>query len=124
MSGNRFLVDTNIVLYLLGGNKEVAEILDNTTIYISFITELELLVFKEITKSEKVGIKKVLENFIVVDINNEIKENTISIRSDSNLKLPDSIIAATAMFLNLTLFTADKEFKKVSNLSLLLYENS
>lgn len=58
MSGNRFLVDTNIALYLLGGNKEVAEILDNTTIYISFITELELLVFKEITNLKRLESKK------------------------------------------------------------------
>lgn len=124
MSGNRFLVDTNIILYLLEGKEEVAEILDGTNIYISFITELELLGFKGITKSEKEVIKNVLENFIVVDINNEIKENTILIRSELNLKLPDSIIAATAMFLNLTLFSADKEFRKVNNLSLLLFENS
>jgi predicted nucleic acid-binding protein len=43
MRGNSFLLDTNIILYLLDGKSELAEILDGTTVYISFISELELL---------------------------------------------------------------------------------
>lgn len=43
MSGNNFLLDTNIVLYLLSGNTTVAEIIDGTQLYISFVTQLELL---------------------------------------------------------------------------------
>lgn len=124
MSGNKLLVDTNIILYLLSGNEPVLEILDGTDVYISFITELELLGFKGLTASEKKKISLILNDLIIVDINSEIKQKTISIRSESNLKLPDCNIAATSCFLNLTLFTADREFKNVNNLSLLLYENS
>lgn len=43
MSGNKFLIDTNIALYLLSGNKTIANILDGADLYLSFISELELL---------------------------------------------------------------------------------
>lgn len=37
MSGNNYLLDTNIILYLLGGDKVLAGIIGNKTPYISFI---------------------------------------------------------------------------------------
>jgi len=122
MRGNSFLLDTNIILYLLDGKSELAEILDGTTVYISFISELELLTYKGLTDSERENISLLLNEFVIVDINSEIKLKTIHIRSESNLKLPDSIIAATAAYLNITLFTADRDFSKVNNLDLVLYE--
>lgn len=52
MSGNKLLVDTNVVLYLLSGDKTVAELLDKKQIYLSFISELELLGYPGITSTE------------------------------------------------------------------------
>jgi predicted nucleic acid-binding protein len=124
MRGNSFLLDTNIILYLLDGKSELAEILDGTIVYISFVSELELLTYKGLTGSERKKISLLLNEFVIVDINSEIKLKTIDIRSESNLKLPDSIIAATAAYLNITLFTADKDFSKVKNLDLILYESN
>lgn len=43
MSGPNFLIDTNIALYLLSGNTTIAEIINGSQVYISFITQLELL---------------------------------------------------------------------------------
>jgi predicted nucleic acid-binding protein len=43
MSGSNLLLDTNIFLYLLGGDETIAETLNGKNIYVSFITELELL---------------------------------------------------------------------------------
>jgi predicted nucleic acid-binding protein len=122
MSGPNLLIDTNIALYLLSGNKTVADILDDSTIYVSFITQLELLGYKEITPTEHNRIKQFLDDCIIVDINDEIKKNTISIKQKLNMKLPDSIIAGTALFLNMPLLTADKQFSKISKLNLALYE--
>ncbi len=48
MNGDNILIDTNIALYLLNGDSVVAEILDGKNVYVSFITELELLGFHEI----------------------------------------------------------------------------
>lgn len=122
MSGNNFLLDTNIVLYLLSGNTTVAEIIDGTQIYISFVTQLELLGYKGITAKEQQQVKKFLGECIIVDITEEIKKHTISIKQKHQVKLPDSIIAATALFLEIPLLTADKGFGKISPLNVVLYE--
>lgn len=40
MNGNSLFVDTNILLYILNGNDNLKEQLNNKSLYISFITEL------------------------------------------------------------------------------------
>ena len=77
MSGDRLFVDTNILIYLLNGNKEVATILDGKEIVISFITELELLSFPKLTKSQTRIIKSLLKDCKVINLNQEIKDLTI-----------------------------------------------
>jgi predicted nucleic acid-binding protein len=79
-------------------------------------------VLPSIASSEKVAIKRFLENCLVTDINEEIKEFTIQIRQETKLALPDCIIGATAMYLDIPLFTADKDFKKIKLLPLILFE--
>lgn len=39
MSGNKILVDTNIVIYHLNGDSTIEVLLDNNNVFISFITE-------------------------------------------------------------------------------------
>ena len=53
MIGNKIFVDTNIILYLLNGDETIADLLDGKQIYISFITELELLSFKNLNDTEQ-----------------------------------------------------------------------
>ncbi len=42
MDGISIVVDTNPLIYLLNGNEDVANMLDNKQIWISSISELEL----------------------------------------------------------------------------------
>lgn len=58
MNGNSFLIDTNVVLYLLNGDARVATLLKDAYVYVSFITEMELLGFKNITAKEHKLIKQ------------------------------------------------------------------
>lgn len=122
MSGNKFLLDTNAVLYILNGDKALAELLNGEKLYVSIITEMELLSYKEITAREKLQIKNFLASFIIVQINEEIRDQTIEIKKATHLKLPDSIIAATAIVLDIPFVTSDKQFRTVANLNLLFYE--
>ncbi len=122
MSGNKLFLDTNIILYLLNGDFTLAETLNNKQIYISVITEMELLSFKNISQNEETVIKDFVKQCKVININNPIKEETIQIRKKYNTKLPDSIIIASALYLDFPLITADNDFKKVEELSLIHYE--
>ncbi|MCU7693808.1 type II toxin-antitoxin system VapC family toxin [Haoranjiania flava] len=122
MNGSKLLVDTNIILYLLNGNKAIAQILEGRDIYISFITEIELLSYSEFNEEEESIITGLLKSCKIVDINSQIKTATISIRKKNRLKLPDSIILATSQFLDIPFFTSDKRLKNIKgNIEILLY---
>jgi predicted nucleic acid-binding protein len=122
MSGSKFLLDTNAILYILGGDEALAELLHNERLYASIITEIELLSYKNITARERQQIKKFLSDFVIVNIDDAIRDQTIEIKKSSHLKLPDSIIAASSVVLEMPLVTSDKQFKTVAGLNLLYYE--
>ena len=122
MNGNKFVLDTNAVLYLLNGDETLSNFLFEKQLYISIITEMELLSYKNITQKEKQQIIAFIDELIVVNINEDIKAVTIELKKNSNLKLPDSIIAATSVWLKLPFVTSDKQFKNLENLNLVYYE--
>lgn len=123
MNGNKLFLDTNIILYLLNGDETLAELLNEKQLYISVITELELLAYKGITSKEEKVIKEFVSQCKTITINSAVKQETIRIRKTYNTKLPDSIIIATALYLDLPLITSDIEFKKVDELTLIHYEH-
>lgn len=122
MSGNKFLLDTNAVLYILGGDRVLAELLFGEKLYVSIITEMELLSFKNSTVKEENQIKKFLKDFTIVNISDAIRDKAIEIKKNTHLKLPDSIISATSIILDIPLLTSDKQIKTVTNLNLFFYE--
>ncbi|GLU50913.1 type II toxin-antitoxin system VapC family toxin [Dyadobacter frigoris] len=122
MSGINILLDTNIALYVLNGDVILEQYLQGKVFYVSFINELELLGYKNITISEETKIELFLEDCAIIDINEGIKEITKQIRRNYALKLPDAIVAATAIFLGVPLLSADKQFGQVSDLTFVLYE--
>lgn len=123
MNGSKYLLDTNIILYILSGNKVLANHLHQKLLYASFVSEIELFGFKSLTSKEERTIRDFLAQFRIVNIDEAIKTEAIALRKQFGLKLPDCIIAATAISLQLTLVTADKQFRQVSQLLLELYES-
>ena len=124
MNGNKLFLDTNIILYLLNGDETLAELLNGKQLYISVITELELLAYKGITAEEEKIINEFVSQCKTITITTAVKQETIRIRKTYNTKLPDSIIIATALYLDLPLITSDIEFKKVEELTLIHYEKN
>ena len=92
--------------------------------YISVITELELSAYKGITAKEEKVINEFVSQCKTITINSAVKQETIRVRKAYNTKLPDCIIIATALYLDLPLITSDIEFKKVEELTLIYYENN
>ena len=122
MSGNKLFLDTNILLYLLQGDVTLTEVLDGKQFYISFITELELLSYSGLTSTELEVVIELLRECVIIDINAEIKQLAVRFRKQYKVKLPDTIIAATSLYLNIPLITADSDFKKLKELELVFYE--
>lgn len=116
-----FISDTNFLIYIHEGN-EIIEPFLKYNFGISFVSEVELLGFKGITKSEEIIIKQLINDCFNIEWNQKIKAKTIELRKKYTIKLPDSIIAATALVYGLPLVTADKGFSKIEELDLVIVE--
>ncbi|MDP3641667.1 MAG: type II toxin-antitoxin system VapC family toxin [Bacteroidota bacterium] len=122
MNGNNILLDTNIVLYLLNGEETLIPLLEEKNLFLSFITQLELLGNRNIEPNDILKIKQFISECTVIDISPGIKEFTISIRQKYSVKLPDCIIMATSLWLNMPLITADQDFKKIDIADLIFFK--
>jgi predicted nucleic acid-binding protein len=82
---------------------------------ISIITFIETLANPNMTIAEEATARDFLSGCAVIDITPEIREKAILIRrSGKKLKLPDAIIAATALELKSILLSTDTHFKGFS----------
>jgi len=123
MSGDSVVLDTSIVIDILGGDERAAALVQGALVYVSVITRVELMsVAKPRTHSPEAAIA-FLADCKVVQFTDEIQDTTIRLRKAYKLKLPDAAIAATAAWLNARLITADASFSKIGKeVAVLLYE--
>ena len=121
MNGIDFIADTNALLYLLNGNDCMQEYL-SCKLGISIISEMEILSFPDINQKDEIIIRSLIKDCFILQLNQNIKNKTIFLRKKYRIKLPDAIIAATAIENNLTLLTADKGFNKITELNLIILE--
>jgi toxin FitB len=111
--GQRFLVDTNIVIYYMNneipqkGLSKVKQILKDSFI-VSIISNIETLGWYNIAENEKIKLADFLSYSSVIYIDKRIQEKAIEIRQNKKMKLGDSIIAATALVHNLTIVTRNE----------------
>jgi tRNA(fMet)-specific endonuclease VapC len=117
MSGTKIILDTNALLLYLQGNFKIE--FDISEIGISVITKIEYLVNPELGAKDLYLFEEFesqIKIFFLDKDNDSILRETIKIRKKYKLKLPDAIIAATAIVNNATLFSADDIFAKIYNL--------
>ncbi|MEY3759783.1 MAG: hypothetical protein RIR39_1274 [Pseudomonadota bacterium] len=110
------ILDTNVVLYFLAGR--LREPLPQANIYISVITEIELLSYPLLSVESESEINDFLADVTIVDLSKHIKQAAISLRRQYRLKLPDAIIVATASYLNAELLTNDIKLLNIPELSI------
>lgn len=124
MSGNSLLLDTNIILYFLNGDKTLIPLLEERNLFVSIITEIELLGYSGFSDNELKQTEEFLEICTIINLDSDIKRRAISFRRNQKLKLPDAVILATANCLNIPLITADSDFKKVKEANIIFYEET
>jgi len=101
----KYLLDTNTIIYALNQGLK----LQNGRYLISVITEIEILSYSNLTKEDETVLKNLLSHFESIELTKSVKEKTIQIRRDTKLKLPDSIIVASALDNDAVLVTSDKQ---------------
>jgi predicted nucleic acid-binding protein len=90
---------------------------------ISFISEIELLGHKNISKQDEKALQELLKDSFIFNFSEDIKLQTIKLKQQYSIKLPDAIIASTCIIFQIPLITSDKGFKSIEELDLILLEN-
>ena len=121
MNGNSFLADTNSFIYLLDKHPSLQPLLESEWLY-CFITEIELLGKPGITEKEVKEIKNMLSVCLLLPHTDDVNSVAIFLRQQYQTKIPDALIAATAIHYNLPLLTFDKDFIRIKELDVILPE--
>ncbi|AMJ66531.1 type II toxin-antitoxin system VapC family toxin [Hymenobacter sp. PAMC 26628] len=120
--GAEYLADTNAVIDLVLGRLPLVSAewldqrLDQQLVALSVITRIELL-----TKIEPATEYAFMQSFVqsveVFPLDEPVVQQTIRLRQQHRIKLPDAIIAATALVHGLPLLTRNAaDFQKITGL--------
>lgn len=107
-------LDTNVLVYLASGS--LAAPLVVSGFFISVISEIEALGHPKLLPSEEAKLKVILQELTVLPIDAAIKDEAIRLRRATKLRLPDAIIAATAIVTGSELLTHDAGLLNVPGL--------
>jgi tRNA(fMet)-specific endonuclease VapC len=127
MTGNKLLLDTNIVIDLFQGDEKISAYLDKQTIvYISVIVLSELYLGAYRSANASKHLKKIGEflqrcELLLVDAETADKcavIKTALLKKGKPIPENDIWIAASAMQHELKLLTHDKHFKEVSGIDI------
>jgi predicted nucleic acid-binding protein len=125
MSGNRFLLDTNAITALLQGNQNLVDQLKEAEwVGISIISQLEFLANPALNEVDKVLFDSFLKRVHVLDLtqeNTELIVVILQIRLKYKVKLPDAIIAGTALHLSAKLISSDGGFDNIKKLKVIKF---
>lgn len=121
-----YLYDTNIIIYYLQQQFPVAteifidSLIQKQSPVISVITEIELLCWNGSLENDIEVLKSFIGETIVIPLEQDVKLRTIEIRKKYKLKMPDAIIAASALVHDLTLLTRNlNDFKLIPELKII-----
>jgi len=118
----RYLIDTSAAIkYLCGTFTETGLVFLDGVVskesIISFISEIELLAWNPPKESDLIVYQQFVQASRVLGIDKRVILKTINIRKQFGLKLPDAVIASTALIYDLTLLADnDRDFLKVDGL--------
>jgi hypothetical protein len=114
------LLDSNIIIYLrdpiLG--EKIANQLHGSRLHTCNIVSAEVLGYNAIEDVDAQYFEDLFATLKNHAFDDAITDKVIEIRRTVNIKLPDAIIAATALTNNLTLWTHNDDFNDVPNLRL------
>ena len=119
-----YLLDSNAIIGYLAGKipahgMEVVSGIVNQTPRVSVISQIEVLRFSDTPENDAI-LTGFINMSIIYPLNAVVVRRTIELCKQSRIKLPDAIIAATALTENLTLVTCNiDDFKNINSLLLL-----
>ena len=121
MSGKTFILDTNIIIYLSQEKMKMTDFASKgDRLCISIISYMESLGHPFKNKEEEIIVKSLCDTCEIFNLTKQITDKTIEIRKQFKIKLPDAIIAASALENNAVLVSANvKDFKMIDEISII-----
>jgi hypothetical protein len=123
MGQQQYLIDTNAVIDYLSkklpdsGMKLMNTIIDDMP-GVSVITKIEVLGFNAPEEHYQL-LSGLMNDVLVMELSDSVADESIDIRKKHKTKLPDAIIAATAIVHKLTLVTSDNDFSDIEKLQVI-----
>jgi predicted nucleic acid-binding protein len=120
-----YTLDTNTIIYYLDEDPMVVPLLDpilgqDMAIFVSVVTELELLSYPGLTEEDMTEIQQLLTSVVIFPLESRLAQLAGTLRRQYHLKTPDSVVAATALLTRTTLVTRNiRDFHGIDGLSLL-----
>ena len=120
--GTRYLLDTNTAIYFLEGALPAASLpfmqsVLNVECNLSIITKIELLGWQFPSAQKESDATDFVNASTVFGLTDDIANETINIRKSVKIKLPDAVIAATALINGFELISRNEaDFKKIPGL--------
>ena len=111
--GQNYLIDTNVLIEFIGntlpenGHSFILDIIDSD-FNISIVNKIEVLGHSSVNAD----IRNFMSLANVFQLNDDISEITINLRLQHKIKLPDAIVAATAINYGLILVTHNTKDSK------------
>lgn len=121
----KFLLDTNAAIDYIGGtlpNKAIAWLdgLVDTELAISVINQIEMLGFSPDNPTDLTPFEELVDALQILPLDAEVVKRCIALRKRHKIKLPDAIVAATALAHGLSLVSRNEsDFKKIPDLKLI-----
>lgn len=117
-TNRRYLFDTNAVIALFRGNVFLQNLAHEAEwMGVSIITQLEFLSFPGLTESDELLFRRFAERVDIVNLDAQrldLVSVIIQLRKASKLKLPDAIIASSALTHSATLVTTDQDLLRAA----------
>jgi len=117
MTDSCLVLDTNAVIFLTNRDNVIPDDLKNelneSELFISVITRMELAA-KQVKPEEEESIRDFIADVTVSPLDEEVEHKAVEIRRTTKIKLPDCIVAATAIVLDAVLVTNDKHLLHLS----------
>ena len=115
-TSKRAVVDTSVLIDLAAGDRTMGQVLEGLDVRISIITAIEFLAWPKLTEASLPVARTFLQQYATEHIGSSIRDDAAMIKRKFKLKVPDAVIAATAMNLNAPLITRDRDFGPVAHL--------
>jgi len=113
MSGDRYVIDSNIWIYAAAGLDPALKMLDDAgqadgAAY-SAVTRIEVLGYPGLSGDEETLLTEMFMCFGELPVGSDVVDKAIEIRRAAGGKIPDAIIAATAILQKATLVTRNTD---------------